>query len=183
MLPPAINPVDFLQKRICWRYAWGTPEPDHGKVLLGDSRNLLPTLEGELQESYQLLLTSPPYHQITNYYYDQWLRYWMLGGPELPTNKGEQWRSESKQHSRKRYQDLLRKVFCSSAKLLHSKATVYVRTDARKFTKQATQKALQEAFPNKEFMIIQRPFTRSTQTALFGDSKPKPGELDIVLRS
>lgn len=41
-----------------------------------------------------LLFTSPPYYGVTNYFYDQWLRLWLLGGPEKPQsfydpNKGK----------------------------------------------------------------------------------------------
>jgi hypothetical protein len=181
MRPPKIDPVAFLAERVRWRYACGTLKPRMGQVLLGDSRELLPDLVARHRGRYRLLLTSPPYHDITNYYYDHWLRYWMLGGPELPTSKGERWRSESRQHSRERYRDLLAEVFRAAAGWLHPNATVYVRTDAREFTRRATEEVLLETFPKKHLSIIPKPFSRPTQTSLFGDFKLKPGEVDIVL--
>ena len=33
---------------------------------------------------YSLLFTSPPYCGITDYFMDQWLRLWLLGGPAEP---------------------------------------------------------------------------------------------------
>jgi hypothetical protein len=60
-------------------------------------------------------------------------------------------------------------------------AIIYVRTDAREFTLQTTLEVLQEAFPNKKIDIQLRPLAKKTQTALFGDSSAKPGEVDIIL--
>lgn len=181
MRPPQINPVNFLAERIRWRYAWGTIESGAGEIILGDSRDVLPELAVHHRGRYQLLLTSPPYYNLTNYYYDHWLRYWMLGGPELPTRKGERWRSESRQDNQERYRKLLHVVFRAAAEFMSPNAVIYVRTDAREFTQQITEEALRKAFPKKRFEIRPAPYKRPTQTTLFGDAKPKPGEVDFVL--
>ena len=65
---------------------------------------------------------------------------------------------------------------------MRSSATIYVRTDARPFTRKTTIEALTEAFPSKRVSVRRRPYRRQTQTVLFGDDTPKPGEVDIVLR-
>ena len=69
-----------------------------------------------------------------------------------------------------------------SARLMANDAVIYVRTDAREFTRTVTVEALQNAFPGKKMTVRRRPFKNSTQTALFGDKNKKPGEIDIVLR-
>lgn len=83
--PPDIDPIEFLIRRLNWRYAMGRPASDaRGKVYLGDSLSRLRALGGRpntLSRKVSLLFTSPPCLEVTNYHYDQWLRLWMLGGP------------------------------------------------------------------------------------------------------
>lgn len=179
MVPPDIDPVDFLKQRIVWRYKNGQPDFLESRVLLGDSTKILLGLSD--QPKFSLLLTSPPYCGVTDYHYDQWLRLWMLGYEELPHKNSTKWCG--KFESKVAYQDLLDEVFTASAKLLKPDATVYVRTDARQFTAEATVSVLRKAFPDKELLTFERPFKKPTQTALYGDKTKKPGELDIILKS
>jgi len=184
LTPPLIDPVRFLIDRVEWRYAKGLPNLSRGTMTLGDSTSQLPKLvqkvdRGEMKP-FDLLFTSPPYFAITNYNYDQWLRLWMLGGADHPVRTGGPW--QNKFDSKTKYCRLLEQVFNGCAAVMSRSATVYVRTDAREFTCQTTLDSLQSAFPKKHLDVISRPFTRSTQTALFGDKSPKPGEIDIVLR-
>jgi hypothetical protein len=179
MVPPDIDPVEFLKKRIEWRYKNGQPDFIESGIALGDSTKLLKNFP--TQKKFSLLLTSPPYWGVTDYHYDQWLRLWMLGYEELPHKNTAKWCG--KFDSKIEYQELLDEVFSASAKLLKPDATVYVRTDARQFTAEATVSALKKAFPDKELMKFKRPFQRPTQTALYGDKTTKPGELDIILKS
>jgi hypothetical protein len=183
MEPPDIDPEKFLRARVAWRYAKGIPQLTRGRILLGDSLTVLPRLARKVEQGavkpFDLLLTSPPYHAVTNYNYDQWLRLWMLGGPAQPVRSRGPW--ESKFDSKAAYRALLNGVFVSCARIMKKTATIYVRTDARPFTHDVTVDALRFAFPEKKVSCIPRPFTRSTQTALFGDKTQKPGEVDIVL--
>ena len=41
--------------------------------------------------------------------------------------------------------------------------------------------ALLEAFPDKKIQFESRPHLEATQTTLFGDISPKPGEVDFVV--
>jgi hypothetical protein len=34
---------------------------------------------------FSMLLTSPPYYDVTNYRVDNWIRLWMLGEDPLPS--------------------------------------------------------------------------------------------------
>ncbi len=176
--PPDIDPVAFLTQRIQWRYKWGTLCLQESQMLLGDSMIALPRLE---HESYRLLLTSPPYYDVTSYYYDHWLRYWVLGGPNLPTTIGEEWRRDSRHGNQERYRYLLHMVFTAAARLMRPDGVIYIRTDAREFTLRITSEALQVAFPNKRLEVKLAPYDSATQTALFGDPAPKPGEVDLIL--
>jgi hypothetical protein len=183
MRPPSLDPAAFLSQRIEWRYKRGAPAFD-ATVRLGDSvkvvRDLASRVARGAQRPFDLLFTSPPYMGITNYHYDQWLRLWMLGGdPTAARTGGGRW--QRKFESREQYVELLTGVFGGAVPAMSPKATVYVRTDAREFTLSATIDALQEAFPKKWLRTIDRPLTRRSQTALFGDKGEKPGEVDIIM--
>ena len=177
MRPPNLDPREHIAKKILWRYKFGTPYFQNCRVLLGDSARRLGQLE-LLASKVDLLLTSPPYIGVTDYYYDQWLRIWMLDGPHSPlhlktgTCKGD---FDNQPH----YRQMLLDVFASAAPLLKRGATVYVRTDARERTLTTTTEVLGTVFGNAAVKRAARPFKRRTQTHLFGDASKKPGEVDL----
>lgn len=179
MRPAKKDAAAILRRKIEWRYRHGL-FTSKTKVLAlhGDSTSVLQ--QTATLGPYHLLLTSPPYHGIINYNYDQWLRRWMLGGPELPKYSAGKYqdRYDNKEH----YQQLLDKVFSEAALLLDDRAHVIVRTDARPFTLGATITALEKAFPGKSLTRVDRPFLRKTQTQLYGDRSKKPGEVDLILK-
>lgn len=179
---PDIEPTEFLQAKLKWRYAHEPHKYKKSHVILGDSTTKLKKLKKQHQERFSLLLTSPPYYEVTNYHYDQWLRLWMLGGSSYPdfSNKGT-W--QKKFESRARYRQLLTTVFSESKHLLSKQATIYIRTDKRKFTHETTMEVMRDIFPDKRLNEIQRPLRKPSQTALYGDKSPKPGEVDIILTS
>ncbi len=181
--PPDIDPAEFLQQRIRWRYEKGVIDAQGCSVLLGNSADLLPRLERRLHSDgipkAKLLLTSPPYFGVTNYHYDQWLRLWLLGaGTDAYAIRGPY---QGRFTHRDRYRDLLASVFCRAAKVVAHDAVIYVRTSNDPFTKQATLDALLTAFPQKSLVEHRQPSPKSTQTHLFGDKTPKAGEVDLVL--
>jgi len=104
----------------------------------------------------------------------------MLGGPDHPAGKGDY--NKGRFESKSKYTSLLNSTFSEAAKWMKQNAVVYVRTDARAFTFQSTVNALKKAFPKKEFEFIARPYSKKTQTSLFGDDEQKPGEIDIIMR-
>ena len=179
LAPPDIDPVAFLASRIRWRYAKGWMEYSDSQVILGDSTQVLMQLE-ERVSPFRLLFTSPPYFSVTNYFYDQWLRLWMLGGDTHPNRDGQPW--TGKFESKARYEELLRTVFEASERLMARNAVIYVRTDARIFTYETTLDVLRETFTSKSVNVVPRPVGGRTQTALYGDKRNKPGEVDIILQ-
>jgi DNA modification methylase len=183
MKPPRIDPYDFMRKRIVWRYKNGCPPAEKSEVRLGNSVDVMKGVQEEVknkkQKPFSLLFTSPPYYGVTNYYYDQWLRLWMLGGPPYPKSPGEKYKR--KFQSREVYKDLLQRVFSQAAQTLSEDAVVYVRTDAREYTFNTTREVLQSCFPEKDEEIKERPVSGETQTALYGNKSHKPGEIDIVM--
>jgi hypothetical protein len=190
LLPPDVDPAAFLKKRIGWRYKHGVPNFPSGTVArratamrLGDSIGVLGDVRRRIERGeerrFGLLFTSPPYMGVTNYHYDQWLRLWMLGGPSRPEAAGGDHRG--KFESRVKYTSLIQDVFGGAAPLLTRTAKLYVRTDAREFTRTTTVDTLRSLFPRKKLTVIERPLSKQSQTALFGDTSKKPGEVDLIL--
>lgn len=185
MKPPTVDPVTFLTKRIEWRYKKGVPECPRGEVRFGDCIHVLRRIHDDVERgrrrSFRLLFTSPPYCGITNYHYDQWLRLWLLGGRPVPTRVSGRW--TRKFESRADYVKLIDLAFEGCSAVMARNATVYVRTDAREFTLETTLDALKKHFPKRRMQVVRRPIARQTQTALFGDQRRKPGEVDILLKA
>jgi len=182
--PPDIDPAHLLRKKVDWRYKKGVPQnTGRGHIQLGDSiKHLDDVIQGVEKGTipqFDLLLTSPPYYSVTSYYYDQWLRLWMLGEPHTPTKSGGEWQGTFS--SKASYETLLRQVFSKVAQVMKDDSTIFVRTDNRQFTRQITLTILKEVFPNKS--ILESESTPEiSQTALYGDKSPKPGEVDIILK-
>lgn len=187
--PPEIDPFAFLSKRIAWRYAHGAPQTGKSRVYLGNSLHILPRLEqnmldGKLAKS-KLLITSPPYHNVTNYYYDQWLRIWLLGAPEHPATSVSN-RYGGKFSNERQYRQLLEAAFAKCRPLLADDATIYVRTDRRDSTYRNTKAALELNFPEKRVKEIQRPMPSKRQTKAYsrgGAPKKANCEIDLVLEA
>lgn len=185
--PPQIEPVEFLRKKLKWRYAKGTPCATSSKVYLGDSVDILSNLAGNLGKHNlqrpSLMLTSPPYFGVTNYHYDQWLRLWLLGGPPTDRQTHSQFkgRHRGKFANRLVYGQLLLAVFERASNLMRPDAIVYVRTDRRNSTLVATRGALKRAFPKHHLRELDRPVKGKTQTRLFGNGDPRFGEVDLVM--
>ncbi|MBL0924293.1 MAG: site-specific DNA-methyltransferase [Sphingomonadaceae bacterium] len=179
VIPPEIDIIDFMCSRIQWRYQKGFPKFDRSSIKLGDSRKVLKRISRP-ENGVRLLLTSPPYCGVTSYYYDQWLRFWLLGESERPSITGDEWKG--KYDSKLSYRLLLHDTFISASRLLSEDATIYVRTDARKVTRDISIEVLSKIFPEKRLDVFEAPFTKPTQTHLFGDRSPKPGEVDLIMR-
>ena len=185
--PPEIDLVAFLSSRIGWRYAHGTPQTSDAAVYLGDSRQQLPRLVREVEVARRtkakLLITSPPYHGVTNYYYDQWLRLWLLGGPARP-NANVSNHYGGKFGNQSRYRVLLEQVFRECNRLLADDAVIYVRTDQRESTYRNTKATLQGIFPEKHIIEQSRPLPAQNQTKAYscgGASKRANCEIDLIL--
>jgi hypothetical protein len=181
--PPNVDPVEFMEKKIEWRYAKGVPARSDSFVYLGDSIKRLHDMRERANRlslpPATLLLTSPPYCGITNYYYDQWLRLWLLGGqPNALASPG---RYRSKLADQGKYKQLLFDVLSRTKPLLDKNAVVYVRTDHREVTLNMTSDVLKEVFPKKRMFRYARQIEKPTQTHLFKNKIEKSAEVDIVL--
>ncbi|MBR5920507.1 MAG: site-specific DNA-methyltransferase [Bacteroidales bacterium] len=183
--PPQINPFDYMLGRINWRYKNGIPCVGASSVILGDSTIELDNVSNMIKENNEkvsLLFTSPPYCAITDYYADQWLRLWLLGGSERLVYSKEKYKGRF--DKRDDYYELLDNVFSKCSKLMSDDAIVFVRTDARKFTLEATLEVLKKNFPDysvsKRLSKLKK--GSMSQTALYGNKSSKPAEVDIIMK-
>jgi len=178
--PPERDPVDFMLKKVSWRYAMGCLGSGSGHIYLGDCQSILDRWRNRPPKTKaSLLLTSPPYYGVTNYFYDQWLRLWLLGGPDKPCSPGEP--CKRKFENKKYYIDMLRHVFEMSGSVLRDDAVVLIRTDARQFTREATIESLEFAFPQKKLRSEKYSLPDFTQTTLFDPGSEPKGEIDLVM--
>jgi hypothetical protein len=179
-MAPDIDPVEYMVRRLDWRYAQGTPLIAKGsRTYLGDSVHVLDSFKTRGSGQISLLFTSPPYLGVTNYHYDQWLRLWLLG--EEPNALRKPGRHRAKFESSEGYTSLLYEVFSRAARIAARKATVYVRTGRQEATYDITRMVLREVFSRHRITRYVRPFIRPTQTQLFGDYEKKSGEADLIL--
>lgn len=180
--PPEIDITEFFDKRFKWRYAKGLPAFTNNTVVLGDSTTELQDFRVHQNppKAIKLLFTSPPYYGVTNYFIDQWLRMWVLGGPAEPVISGEKYKRRF--DSKEDYEELLDIVFGQCALMMDNNSTVYVRTDVREFTLETTRKILKKHFPDYSYAEENNTCTKKSQTELLNNSKEKPKEVDIIMR-
>lgn len=183
LFPPEINPLEFIIKKIKWRYKNGTPKIADSSILFGDSSDELEKITQRAKDAeikFSLLFTSPPYWSITDYYADQWLRLWMLGEPAIP--KSNSHKHKGRFGSKVEYYKLLDNVFGYCSKIMDTEqSTIYVRTDIREYTFNSTLEILKKHFPLHTVTIKKQPFKNKTQTQLHGNTSKENSEVDIIL--
>lgn len=176
-IPPEVDAVSFLNARVDWRYRKGIPEKSHSvgvTVTLGDSATDLT----EPTAPARLVVTSPPYSGVTDYRADSWLRLWAIGeGPALP-----KWDTKQKHVGLAAYRTMLRQVFTATAARTHPGAAWLVRCDARERTLDVVLPVLTDIVGDRDVEVSPAPFSRPTQTSLYGDREAKPGEMDLLVR-
>lgn len=80
---PERNTFDLLRTKATFRLENGIPEND-GLVIRGDARQSHKRLQ-TFKHKVSVVITSPPYLDVTRFEEDQWLRLWFLGGEPKPT--------------------------------------------------------------------------------------------------
>ena len=170
--PPTTDPVEFLTKRIVRRYAFGLPNLATSKPFLGDARRKLPQLR---QRQVKLLITSPPYHDVTDYWNDHWLRLWLLGEPMR-----KDWRRTQKHANLTEYRGLLSDVFRHSSRHLREDGVVLVRCGAKRRTAETCEQAIRAAWPSRSILVRRTKVTRRGVASGYGHGTKIVEEIDIV---
>lgn len=159
------------------------PDCPTGKVSLADAREAASHFHG-LRDAVALVVTSPPYLNVTRYEEDQWLRLWFLGGDPQPTYGKVS--KDDRHEVAKKYWQFLKESWVGLAPLMRKSAKIVVRLgaigiDESEMTRQL-KISLRDAFPKARLI---RPPTRSDivgrQSAYFAPtSKGCLFEMDYV---
>ena len=106
------------------------------------------------------------------------MRLWAIGeGPALP-----KWDTRNKHVCLAKYRTMLEGVFGATAARAHPDAAWLVRCDARERTLDVVLPILTDIAGEREVEVSPAPFSRPTQTSLYGDRTDKPGEIDLLVR-
>jgi uncharacterized protein (UPF0335 family) len=121
-LPPNRDAFLILREAAQYRY-WSAPPALKGRVVEGDVRRAS-TLLRPYRGKVKLVITSPPYLDITDYHEDQWLRLWFLGGAAKPiAGQGK----DDRHRQIAAYWTFLSEAWKGIMPLLHESAQVVIR--------------------------------------------------------
>ena len=171
--PPDIEPVSMLEDKISRRYQHGVPEQASGTVLLGDSREELPR---QNHADAALMVTSPPYCGVTDYWNDHWIRLWMLGYPFK-----KNWTKSARFENQKEYQILITRVFQESKRHLKNGAAILVRSDQRRRTAEMCVAAMKEVWPRRKLVVRNTTAPHSGISNNHGRGGRKAKEIDLLM--
>ena len=171
--PPDVDPVALLADKIRRRYKYGTPKQADGRALLGDARA---ELRHQDDMGAGLLLTSPPYIGVTDYWNDHWIRLWMLGYPQR-----KDWKKAARFANQTDYVDLLQGVFTAARRHVKDSAPVLVRSDQRQLTAKVCTEVLQDVWPNRKLHIRTTAAPSEGVSLHHGRGGRRAKELDILL--
>lgn len=151
--PPERSCFKVLRQLVRYRLSKTLPA-GFGEVHLADAR-----LAAELFRNYigrvNLIVTSPPYLDTTDYGEDQWLRLWFLGGPNRPQTrlfKDDRYTNE------RGYWDFLLDVWSACCVLLAEKASLVIRIGGSMLAKESLMAGLSDclhrACPDRDIQPV-----------------------------
>jgi hypothetical protein len=174
-LPPDRNIFAIL--RTCAEYRYESPVPGiKGRVVEGDVRRAGALLR-RYKEKVKLVITSPPYLDITDYHEDQWLRLWFLGGATKPiSGQGK----DDRHRIVENYWQFLRESWAGIAPLLQDKAQVVIRIGGTRLGGDELSAGLHESlnFSGRKFKLLEARQTdiKNGQRRIF---QPKPEKASV----
>jgi hypothetical protein len=125
-LAPERDVFEILRAMVDFRFS-SLPPPICGRVKMGDARKAA-KLFPDLRKKVSLVVTSPPYLDVTDFAEDQWLRLWFLGGPPTPRRET---RSDDRHTSPENYWKFLSEVWQGIEPLLKRNANLVIRIGGR----------------------------------------------------
>ena len=173
--PPQTDPEAFLTDRIRRRYAFGIPDLAHSFTSLGDARKELETMP---EHNVRLLITSPPYHDVTDYWNDQWIRLWLLGA-----DMRKNWKRTQKHSNLDAYRALVSDVFARTKRHVRKDGVVIVRCGDKPTTADTCKKALKSAWPSWEIFERRTEVRRRGTASGYGHGAKVIHEKDFVAAS
>ena len=170
---PVVDPVRFLEDRIARRYRFGIPGRTAGCVVLGDAATVLREWR---RLDAGLIITSPPYNDVTDYWNDHWLRLWMLG-----YKMKKEWKRSARYDNRRSYRALLRRVFREARRHVLEDAAVLVRSDQRERTAATCIEVLRETWPHRQLFASRSEAPFNGVSVHHGKGGRKAKEIDLLI--
>jgi hypothetical protein len=181
--PRRRNVFLILRERIGFRYQ--TPPPaGRGLAFLSDVRDL-PAEARAARGRVDLVVTSPPYLDVTNFGEDQWLRLWFLGGTPYPA-VGRVSRDDRHEHLRD-YWTFICAAWEGVRPLLSRRAAIVCRIGGRRQSADDLRAAVTGSmrFLARAWTLVsvEESVIRRRQTDAFRPGAPGCGfEVDLVFR-
>ena len=162
-----------LEDKIKRRYRYGIPRQGKGSAFFGDATT---TLQKQSWIGAALLLTSPPYCGVTDYWNDHWIRLWILG-----YGLRKNWRKSAKFEGQGNYLKLLLDVFGEGRRHLVEGAAVLVRSDLRRRTAEMCMTAIMEVWPEATIYARATVAPKPGESIYHGHGGHKAREVDFLL--
>ena len=174
---------DILRSRAELRFK-DVPPQIPGTSILVDVRRAAMTLP-QHTNGVDLIVTSPPYLDVTSYEEDQWLRLWYLGGQPNPTYR--QISMDDRHTNPNKYWRFLSQAWKGIAPLMRRQAVIVCRIGGKRLgAEQVTRgllESLRAAFPEISLMsepVVTHPSKRQTDS--FRPGTQGAPEIDLVMR-
>ncbi len=172
-VPPARDAFLILKQAAKYRYESPLPALT-GRVVQGDARKASSLLRS-YRNRVKLVVTSPPYLDITDYHEDQWLRLWFLGGPNRPRTR----QSADDRHRRvDSYWQFMGEAWKGIVPLLHSSCQVVVRIGGTRLDEGQLSEGLLKSLNStgRKFKLVESRQTeiKNGQRRVFQDGPATP---------
>lgn len=151
-LPPERDAFAILRSLARYRYESPLP-PLKGRVVEGDARRAA-TLLRHYRERVKLVVTSPPYLDITDYHEDQWLRLWFLGGPAKPVTRQVR---DDRHRGTESYWQFMSEAWSGVVPLLQDRAQLVIRIGGSRLGQDELQTGLLESLnaTGRRFRLVE----------------------------
>jgi hypothetical protein len=173
-LPPNRDVFPILATAAAYRYTSPLPALK-GRVVECDAR----IAGGQLRhykERVRLVITSPPYMDITDYHEDQWLRLWFLGGPMRP-NAGQG--RDDRHRKVGNYWRFLAEAWQGVAPLLNDMSQIVVRIGGTRLDAEELREGLEASLRSTGYKVRLREYRQSDikngQKRIFSPKPSAPG--------
>ena len=123
LLPPEADIRKIVERR-AYRFFGSRSAWAKGRVVLGDSREATSSEKAACEAKADWVITSPPYYGMRTYLTDQWLRWWLVGGPSRPDYGAE---GQVSHQSPEDFADDLKKVWQNMGKVCRDGAHLVIR--------------------------------------------------------
>lgn len=163
---PERDVFEILKQEMEFRFLSKAPLL-RGVIKEGDARaahELLP----DWHRSVDMIITSPPYLDVTHFREDQWLRVWFLGGDPRPCSAGL---GDDRHWTERTYWRFLRESWIGVAPLMKSSSQIVIRIGGKKIDEtlagQGLSQSLGSAFEHVQLRSISTSEIRKGQLRAF----------------